>query len=326
MRPQEILRLQACEIPCWMGEILEKGAGHKYVRRVPTGNPKRPWRYYYDVKGAKGVAHEDEIVEGAAFKVKSGDQEGHFHVLKVDGNRITIRHDETGKEKTISKATFQALVRAHHAEAIKEHHESLKRDHKAVQKFGTEKQKRRIQEELAKYGVEMQERAKEKWKAPKIEIPEPTYALRPTPALARDMQDIADTLEKWISEDDRRALMGGDISEGLHERLAADGGILDDIIQTSTEMATHEKKAGRTTMAGMYREDARMLRNLKRLMTKRKATVDKNRAEDKANTAAWEADQKRQAERRLEQIQKEKAKGERAKESMGISSTSTDTS
>ena len=145
-------------IPSWLGEILFsgllKGAGHKYVRRIPTGNPKRPWKYYYNVKGGGGVAHDDEIKVGAAFKVTHGGEEGHFHITAVDGDKVTIRHDESGHVDTMSKAAFSKMVRDHHAEAIRDHHEKLRADWKAVQKHGSEKQKGRIQDELRKYGVE----------------------------------------------------------------------------------------------------------------------------------------------------------------------------
>lgn len=53
------------EIPAMLGDLLfpelSKGAGHKYIRRLPTGNPKRPWRYIYNVAGGKGEARRNAL-------------------------------------------------------------------------------------------------------------------------------------------------------------------------------------------------------------------------------------------------------------------------
>src|SRR5688572_12712842 len=101
------------ELPSWLGAPvwdLEKGMGHKYLRRVPTGNPKRPYRYFYNVSGGHGLAHDEEIKPGAAFRAKDSDKEGHFHVLAADGDKVTLKHDESGREHSTSRAALRTML------------------------------------------------------------------------------------------------------------------------------------------------------------------------------------------------------------------------
>ena len=149
-------------LPLWMGMLLygaqeagrglTKGAGHKYVKRIPTGNPKRPWRYIYHVGHAGGVGHDEHFVAGAAFKLAHNGKEGHFHIVSTAGDSVTIRHDETGHESTVSKKVLRSMLEQHHAEAIGSHREKLKRDLKAVAKHGTEKQRERLAEQARRSG------------------------------------------------------------------------------------------------------------------------------------------------------------------------------
>lgn len=99
---------------------LLKGAGHRYIRRVPipgkttkTGKPR--YRYYYDVAHGGGIANHEHMVEGASFK----HGEGHFHIHKVDGDTLHIKHDETGETHTISKRDLAKKLEGAHAEALK---------------------------------------------------------------------------------------------------------------------------------------------------------------------------------------------------------------
>ena len=147
------------EIPEWIGLILHsdedllKGAGHKYIRRVPTGNPKKPWRYFYKVSGGSGLGHHSEFIEGAAFKVAHNGKEGHFHILSVDGDKLRIKHDESGEESTLTKDALTSLLHKEHAQAIGVHKERLKQELVAVSKHGTAKQKAKIKAEAEKAGV-----------------------------------------------------------------------------------------------------------------------------------------------------------------------------
>ena len=134
-------------IPAWLAKALEsvvaKAAGHKYLRRIPTGNPKRPWRYYYRVTGGRHLAHDDEIVEGAAFRAKDGEQEGHFHVVGVDGENVRVRHDESGREATMKREALRAMLHAEHIEKINAAVKWATETRDAAEKHGSDKQKAR---------------------------------------------------------------------------------------------------------------------------------------------------------------------------------------
>jgi len=72
-------------------------ASHKYVRRVPTGNPKRPWRYYYAESAIARDAQAGEEVslghgQGIA-KVHEVEKDGTVHV-EMGGRVRAIKPDE----------------------------------------------------------------------------------------------------------------------------------------------------------------------------------------------------------------------------------------
>ena len=147
----------AYEIPEWMGLLLDralyKAAGHKYIRRVPTGKPGR-YKYYYSVAGGHGIGHESEMVEGAAFRMKHDGKEGHFHVIgKTEDGKLRIKHDESGHETEIHADALRGMLHAEHAEAINAHRTKLRSDLAQVSKTGSAKQRERLKAEAAKYGV-----------------------------------------------------------------------------------------------------------------------------------------------------------------------------
>lgn len=118
------------EIPDWLGEPLLqvqemellKGAGHKYIRRTPTGVPGR-YRYVYKVTAGSGQTVEDHhIVPGAKFQGKDGSKKGHFHVDKVVGGKVHLTHDESGKTHVMDHAALRAMVEKGHAQQIKAEH------------------------------------------------------------------------------------------------------------------------------------------------------------------------------------------------------------
>lgn len=133
---------------------LAKGAGHKYIRRVPytTAAGKRSYRYFYNVRGGKGAGHEDEIKTGAKFRIKHGEHEGHFHVEDVKGDRVQVVHDESGHSVWMTKAAFSEMIREEHAEAIKEHHGAVRKEHKATTVRGMKKQ---VEKRAKKYGIRL---------------------------------------------------------------------------------------------------------------------------------------------------------------------------
>jgi DNA (cytosine-5)-methyltransferase 1 len=92
-----------------------KGAGHKYIKRVPK--PGGGYRYYYHAAHGRGVAHEDHFVEGAKFMHRGG----HFHIVAVDGDKLTVVHDETGKRFTVTKEQLTRSLSKKHGKDIEAH-------------------------------------------------------------------------------------------------------------------------------------------------------------------------------------------------------------
>lgn len=121
---------------------LEKGAQHKYIRRLPNKSPPPKWRYFYDVGGGKGLGHEDEMIAGAKFLIEGG----HFEVLETSAQSVKIKHDETGEIKVMKKRDFQNLLHDHHGERIKERTETLRKLVAGAELHGSEKQKARLRE------------------------------------------------------------------------------------------------------------------------------------------------------------------------------------
>lgn len=116
-------------IPSFMAKAimagLAKGRTQKYLRKVPTGKltktGKIKYRYFYRTVGGKGLGHHDEMVAGAAFKMRDGDAHGHFHVTHDHGDgHVTIKHDESGKEHKIHKDVLAAMLHNEHAEVRKQ--------------------------------------------------------------------------------------------------------------------------------------------------------------------------------------------------------------
>jgi len=146
------------ELPDWLGEalysdengVLIKGAGHKYIRRVPKAGGG--WRYFYTVTGGHGLGHHAEMVRGSAFKVKDAGREGHFHVEEDHGEEVTLRHDETGKTSKVSKKALAAMLHAEHAEAVGKVRARVTANLEQAKKTGTAKQQERAAALVSKYG------------------------------------------------------------------------------------------------------------------------------------------------------------------------------
>ena len=108
-------------------DSLIKAMTHKYIRRVPKGvtkTGKTKYMYFYAGQEghSKGIAHESEIIQGASFAFgEHGKTRYHAHISKVDGDKITIKHDDgakKGQEETMTKKQFQAMVHGEHKESI----------------------------------------------------------------------------------------------------------------------------------------------------------------------------------------------------------------
>ena len=110
-------------------DTLLKAMTHKYIRRVPKGvtkTGKTKYMYFYvgQEGHGKGIAHENELVEGASFAFgELGKTRYHAHISKVDGDKVTVKYDDgakKGQEETMTKKQFQTLVHGEHATGIKE--------------------------------------------------------------------------------------------------------------------------------------------------------------------------------------------------------------
>ena len=113
----------------WLTQLgeLEKGGAHKYVRRIPTGDPKRPWRYvYHAASGRGGIASEYHMRVGAAYEFESGGKRGHYRIESASGDKITVKHDESGHTATMTREAFGKMLREHHAKAIQAHVDKLR--------------------------------------------------------------------------------------------------------------------------------------------------------------------------------------------------------
>jgi len=95
--------------------LMEKARSHKYIKRVPTGNPQRPWRYFYKLPSGEIVSSGD-VVTGARFKASHLGHVGHFHVLNDDVDRglVHVQHDESGRQAHIRTQDLQRMVQGYH--------------------------------------------------------------------------------------------------------------------------------------------------------------------------------------------------------------------
>ncbi len=137
-----------------LGAALEKGLSHRYIRRVPTGKTtktgKPRYRYYYHAAHGGTVGNEDHFVVGASFK----DDDGHWHITARDGDKITLRHDETGAEQTMSPKALREHLVSLHREAIEGAQARAKSDLADATAAGASaKQVARLKERAARVGA-----------------------------------------------------------------------------------------------------------------------------------------------------------------------------
>ncbi len=142
-----------------LGEWLQKAAGHKYLRRVPRGNPPPRYNYIY---ATRSKHHDTEHQVGEKVRVTHGKQAGHYEIKATHGDWVTLRHDETGQDVTIRK---ERLLQMFHDEHHKtkdpsQHVGGQKQAHQATtaaQRSGTEQAHMRAatqHEKLADAGVD----------------------------------------------------------------------------------------------------------------------------------------------------------------------------
>lgn len=135
---------------------LVKAAGHKYIRRIPTGKLKPKYRYIYRAAAlGRYVGDKAEFHVGAKFRLADDGKGGHVEVIRRDGDKVRVRHDETGAERTMPTEALAQALRREHGAAILAHELRLKADVAAAMRFGTPKQRAMLEEEARRYGVKL---------------------------------------------------------------------------------------------------------------------------------------------------------------------------
>ena len=99
-------------------ELLIKGAGHKYIKRIPVGTTKTGkvrYRYIYRADhtvGGKHLLDEAHLKPGTKLMLHSKDgAEVHAHIDSVKGDQVTFTYDDgdrKGETRTVSKQKLLA--------------------------------------------------------------------------------------------------------------------------------------------------------------------------------------------------------------------------
>ena len=99
-------------------ELLIKGAGHKYIKRIPVGTTKTGkvrYRYIYRADhtvGGKHLLDEAHLKAGTKLMLHSKDgAEVHAHIDSVKGDQVTFTYDDgdrKGETRTVSKQKLLA--------------------------------------------------------------------------------------------------------------------------------------------------------------------------------------------------------------------------
>jgi hypothetical protein len=100
-----------------IAESLEKAAGHKYLKRVPTGKAKPKYRYIYSLPSRKGLVGDDELQAGTKVKVTHAGKDGHFNVQHHDRKKgiVRLKHDESGQTIHVKHHDLKRMVESYHA-------------------------------------------------------------------------------------------------------------------------------------------------------------------------------------------------------------------
>jgi hypothetical protein len=118
---------------------LIKAAQHKYTHRKLVGrDPKtnRPrYRYYYARHHGGGITSA-AFEAGNAFKLTFKGRRGHFHIQRVEGNKVFVKHDGRpgSKEVEMSQDELRALLEKQHSELETKGREKAQRRRKSAAK------------------------------------------------------------------------------------------------------------------------------------------------------------------------------------------------
>jgi hypothetical protein len=155
-------------------EGLEKGAGHKYIKRTLTGKIRPKYRYWYRDPKTKKLVSSEDIHAGAKFKVSHAGKEGHFEILHHDKetDHVHLKHDESGKKIKIKVKNFHKLVQAAHEERKKQQGDDKKKavqptkKEKKTEEKKTKKKKAAVRRLISVEKIKKEKKVKEKEKEP----------------------------------------------------------------------------------------------------------------------------------------------------------------
>lgn len=138
---------------------LFKAAPTKYIKRIPTGNPKRPWKYFYKVQHGGGVHGVHDFKEGATFAdSQHGAGRGHYKIHGVQDGKLAVSHSsDPSKIEHVTHDELAKRLQAHHAQALGEHKTKLEREHAEARAAGNHKAAAKIREEAKRVGHEIKE-------------------------------------------------------------------------------------------------------------------------------------------------------------------------
>ena len=151
--------------------------GAKYVKRVATGNPKRPWRYYYFAHHGGGVHNKEHFVEGSRL----ASEDGHYHIHGVKDGKLIVSHavehdahhdDKRAPRVLMTHDELADQLKAHHKKALSEHVAKLEKEHDEAIDAGYLKGAERIREEAKRLGHEIKVKKNwDRWKERPKDVP-----------------------------------------------------------------------------------------------------------------------------------------------------------
>jgi hypothetical protein len=201
------------ELPEWAAQVLDPGTlakagAPKYIKRVPTGNPKRPWRYFYKVQHGGGVHGVHDFKEGATFADSAqGAGRGHYQIHSVKDGKLAVSHSsDPSKIEHLTHDELSQRLQAHHDRALREHKAKLEREHAEARAAGNHAGAAKIREEAKRIGHEIPMEAPKESKG--------RTAHREAPVEGReDSRELADIKSKH----------GEDIHAAVEERVRKEG-------------------------------------------------------------------------------------------------------
>lgn len=94
--------------------LVAKGKSHKYIKKVATGKTSKTgkpvYRYYYKVAADTHAAKHFHT--GSAFA--DGKHGGHWHIHAKDGDKLHLKHDETGEERHMTTSELSTMLHSTH--------------------------------------------------------------------------------------------------------------------------------------------------------------------------------------------------------------------